>query len=292
MEYPLIFSTLLASALSSFCVFGVAQTASGTTDLETAFKTSFDKFRQSIIAKDTEQLKAAMAASSYMKMKNQGIAYKMDFPKDFFEGMGGKLYTSLDLSKVETLKVLENKNTGMLVALAPKSAKFDPFEMGEDAQAMLITFSFIKEAGVWKFSEAPMEPLKEDEGAKLLKLDLTKLDDDRYKPSGVVPPAQAEEAAPDYDYDAVLNINSFGYEVEVILNGKALRKTQGNSAQRTGVKKGDNTIVIKSVAMDGAYDFKVTISASKGEQAPIEVFNLKVGKPEPVITKTFLVNLE
>ncbi len=292
MEQSLISSSLIAITFSSFCMIGFAQTSQSSRNLETDFKTAFDKFRQSIIAKDTEQLKAAMAASSYMKMKNQGIAYKMDFPKDFFEGMGGKMYTGLDLNKFKILRALENNNTGTLVTLAAKSAKFDPFDRGGDPQAMLFTFSFIKEGGVWKFNEAPMEPIEDAEEAKLLKGDLSKLDDHQYKPSGIVPPSPEEEAAPNYDYEAVLNINSFGYEVEVTLNGKVLRKTQGNSAQRTGIKKGENTIVIKSKALDGAYDFNVAISATKDGKSPIEVFSIKVEKPEPVITKTFKVDFD
>lgn len=283
--------TVLTTAFFSFSVLGLAAFA-GQSELETKFTASYEKFRQAVIAKDHTQLKQAMSASAYMTMKNQGIAYKMDFPKEFFEGMGGKLHVGLDISKLKPLRALDKNNTGMLVVLATRSARFDPFGMGGDPEPTLLILTFIKEDGLWKFDALSMEGIDDAEESKLMQGDLSKINEDKFKPSGVIPAAPAEESAPDYDYDGVLNINSFGYEVEVILNGKALRKTQGNSAQRTGLKKGDNTIVIKSVAMDGAYDFKVTISASKGDQAPVEVFNLKVEKPEPVITKTFLVNLE
>lgn len=173
--------------------------------------------------------------------------------------------------------------------LATKSDKFDPFGMGEDAQAMLITFSFTKEAGVWKFNEAPLEPIEEEEEAKLLKLDLSKLDNDRYKPSGVVPPTPAEEAAPDYDYDAILNI-IFGQNVEVNLNGKTFKSASGSSATRTGVKKGENTIVIKSTTSSS---IKITIRARKDNNTEPEiVFDLDIENPDPVITRTFQVSLE
>lgn len=289
MEHSLITSTLLAMFFSSFCVIGFAQTSIGSADLEATFKIAFTKFKQAVATKDAVQLKEAMASTSYMKMKNQGIAYKMDFPKDFFEGMGGKLYAGLDLTKFKILKAAENNNTGMLLALAPKTAKFDPFEMGGDAQAMLFTISFIKEAGVWKFSEAPMEPLAEEEETKLLNGDLSKLNDARYKPSGIVAPTPAEESAPDYDYDAVLNI-IFGQNVEVTLNGKTFINAKGSSASRTGVKQGENTIVIKNV---DASSIKITIRARKNDQAePVLVFDLDIENPEPVITKTFQVDFE
>lgn len=291
MDSHALTSTLLTSAILSFSALGLAASASPP-KLETELTAAYEKFRKAVIAKDHAQMKEALSASSYMIMKNQGIAHKMDFPKDFFEGMPGKLHAGLDLSKLKILQALEKNNTGTLVVLATRSARFDPFGMGSDPEPTLLILFFIKEDGVWKYDTLSMEGIDDAEETKLLKGDLSKLNEAKFKPSGVIPAAPAEESAPDYDYDGVLNINSFGYEVEVILNGKALRKTQGNSAQRTGLKKGDNTIVIKSVALDGAYDFKVTISASKEGHAPVEVFNLTVEKPEPVITKTFLVNLE
>lgn len=291
MDSHALTSTLLTSALLSFSVLGLAALPRQF-ELETELKAAYEKFRQAVIAKDHAQMKAAMSASAYTIMKNQGIAYKMDFPKDFFDGMAGKLHAGLEISKLRTLRALEKNNTGTLVVLASKSAKFDPFGIGSDPEHTLLILAFIKEDGSWKYDALAMEGISDAEESKLMQGDLSKLNEDKFIPSGVVPATPAEEAAPDYDYDGILNINSFGYEVEVILNGKALRKTQGNSAQRTGLKKGDNTIVIKSAALDGAYDFKVTISASKEGHAPVEVFNLVVEKPESVITKTFFVDFE
>lgn len=103
--YALTYS-LLTSALLSISNLGMA-TSGLQPDLETEFKAAYEKFRQAVIAKDHAQLKNALSASAYMTMKNWGIATKMDFPKDFFDGMAGKLYQGLDISKLKTLRALE-----------------------------------------------------------------------------------------------------------------------------------------------------------------------------------------
>jgi len=85
------------------------------TNLETEFKAAYEKFRQAVVAKDGEQMKTALSASAYMTMKNEGIESSMDFPKDFFEAMPGKLHSRLQLSKLKTLGALEKNNTGVLI---------------------------------------------------------------------------------------------------------------------------------------------------------------------------------
>jgi hypothetical protein len=293
MELNLLTSGFLSGALLSFSLLGLAQTSTSLSNLETELTTAYERFRQAILAKDHGQMMAAMSGSGYMTMKNQGIKYKMDFPKDFFEGMGAQIHSDLDLTKIKILRALEKDNTGMLVVLALKNSAFDPYHMGDERKSILFSINFIKETGVWKFDKlSPFALIEEEEATLLLNGDFSKLQESNYQPSGIVPVTPEEEIQPDYNYEAVLNIQSFGYEVEVILNGKALRKTQGNSAQRTGVKKGENTVVINSRALEGAYDFKVTISASKEDGSSVEVFSLKAEKAAPVITKSFQVNFE
>jgi len=288
MDTHALTSTLLTSALLSLSSLGLA-TSGSQTDLETEFKTAYEKFRQAVMAKDHVQMKAAMSASAYMTMKNQGIAYKMNFPKDFFDGMPGKLHAGLDLSKLKILRALEKNNTGTLVVLAAKSSGFDPFGMGSDPEPMALILTFVKEDGAWKYDALSMEGIDDAEETKLVKGDLSKLDEDKFKPSGVVPPTPVEEAAPDYDYDAILNV-IFGRNVEVTLNGKVFEKANSSTATRTGVKKGENTIVIKC---DGSSSLKISIQARKDKATePVRVFDLDVENPDPVITKTFLVNLE
>ncbi len=288
MEPNLISSSIIITALSSLCVIGLAQTSTQSVDLENAFKNAFEKYKQSVVTKNADHLKAAMAASAYMKMKNESIAHKLDFPNDFFEGMGGKLMANIVLQKMQALRAEEKNGTGILVMLAPKSAKFDPFGMGGDGDAhpMLITFEFIKE-GEWKYSNGPsMEGIESADEANLLKGDRSKLEDDKYRPSGLVPPVPAQEAAPDYDYDAMLNI-IFGDEAEVIINGKTLGKIRGS--HRTGVKKGENTIVIIG-ASSGS---KISLYARKDyDTEPVKVFELEEDKPEAVITKKFVVKFD
>jgi hypothetical protein len=293
MELNLLTSALLSEALLSFSLLGLAQTSTGLSSLEAELTTAYKRFRQAVMTKDHEQMMAAMSRSGYMTMKNQGIKYKMDFPKDFFEGMGAQIHSDLDLTKIQILRALEKDHTGMLVILALKNSAFDPYHMGEERKSILFSISFIKEADVWKFDKlSPFALIEEEEATLLSNGDFSKLQESNYQPNGIVPVVPEEEAQPDYNYEAVLNIHSFGYEVEVILNGKPLRKTQGNSTQRTGVKKGENTIVINSKALEGAYDFKITISATKDAGSSVEVFSLKAEKAAPVITKTFQVNFE
>ncbi len=288
MDSHALTSTLLTSVILSFSALGLAASASQP-KLETELTAAYEKFRKTVIAKDHAQMKEALSASSYMIMKNQGIAYKMDFPKEFFEGMPGKLHAGLDLSKLKILQALEKNNTGTLVVLAAKSAKFDPFGLGSDPEPTLLILFFIKEDGVWKYDTLSMVGIDDTEETKLLKGDLSKLNEDQFKPSGVIPAIPAEEAAPDYEYDASLSI-VFGHDVEVTLNGKTFEKTNGSSASRTGVKKGENTIVIKC---DPSSSLKISIQARKDDAtAPVRVFDLDVENPDPVITKTFLVNLE
>jgi hypothetical protein len=288
MDSHALTSTLLTTVLLSFSALGLAASTSQS-ELETEFKAAYEKFRQAVIAKDHAQMKQAMSASAYMIMKNQGVAFKMDFPKGFFEGMPGKLHAALDLSKLRILQAFQKNNTGTLIVLATRSARFNPFGMDSDPEPALLVLSFIKEAGVWKYDTLSIEGIDDSQESTLLKGDFTKLKEDAFQPSGVVPPVPAEEAAPDYDYDAVLNI-VFGHDVEVTLNGKIFEKANGSRASRTGVKKGENTIVIKCA---GSSSLKISIQARKdGGTEPVRVFDLDVENPEPVITKTFVVNLE
>jgi hypothetical protein len=191
MDSNSLTSTLLSSALISFCTFGMALSAAGQTNLEADFKAAHEKFRQAVITKNGEQLKAALSASAYMTMKNEGIDSGMDFPKDFFGSMPGKFHSGIQLSKLKTLRALEKNNTGVLIMFAAKSVRFDPFGMGGDPEAMLLVLSFTKEATVWKYETLLMESLSDDDEIKIKKNDLSILDEAKFKPSGVVPPVPA-----------------------------------------------------------------------------------------------------
>lgn len=187
----LLTPTVMSSALISFFTLGMALSAVSQTNPEADFKAAHEKFRQAVIAKDDEQVKAALSASAYMTMKNEGIDSDMDFPKDFFDAMPGKFHSRLQLSKLKTLRALEKNNTGVLTMFAAKSVKFDPFGMGGDPEAMLLVLSFTKEGKTWKYETLAMESLSNEDEAKIKKNDLSKLDEAKFKPSGVVPPVPA-----------------------------------------------------------------------------------------------------
>jgi hypothetical protein len=184
-------STLMSLPLISFCTLGMALSAASQPNLEADFKAAHEKFRQAVIAKDDEQLKAALSASAYMSMKNEGIDSDMDFPKDFYDALPGKLHSRMQLSKLKTLRALEKNNTGVLIMFAAKSIRFDPFGGGGDPEAMLLVLNFTKEGNAWKYETLSMESLEDDDEAKIKKNDLSKLDDAKFKPSGVVPPVPA-----------------------------------------------------------------------------------------------------
>ena len=183
-------STLLYKTLISFCTLGMVLSAASQ-NLEADFKTAHEKFRQAVIAKDAEQLKAALSASAYMTMKNEGIDSDMDFPKDFFESMFGQFHSRLQLSKLKTLRAVEKNNTGVLIMFAAKSIRFDPFGMGGDPEAILLALSFTKEGSTWKYETSHMEFLSDEDEIKIKKNDLSKLEEDKFKPTGVVPPVPA-----------------------------------------------------------------------------------------------------
>jgi hypothetical protein len=290
MKKIIIASAFVTIVVVSFCQHGFAQTSPV---LEKSFKAAFDKYRDAIHRKDNDMLKAAMTPAAYMKAKNEAVSLKRSFPTDFFASMFVKVFSDMDLGKGKTMRAAENGNTGILISFFPKSAKFNPFEPGGDAMVAFFISRYVKEGDVWKYSDASIEGLEDEDEAKLVKGDLSRLDEEKFKASGAVEPVPDEQGPPDYDYDAIININSFGYQTEVTLNGKAIGKTSANLAARAGVKKGENTIVIKSTAVESPDIIRVKILARKNDDAePVEVFNIELDKPSATVTKTFQVKLD
>ena len=283
MKHFIIKSALIV-AYSSLCLFSSAQ-APASKELETIFKNAFEKYKQAIIAKSNDQLLATWAPSSYMRVKNVFISQKMNFPADFFNGLEGRMSSGVNIQKLKTLRASEKNSTGVLVLFAPKSVRFDPFGMGGsgEPQPMLVTIRFIKLSSTWKYDDMVLDGIEDEDEGKILKGDLSKINDTKYKPTGIVPPIPAQEAPPDYDYDAMLNV-IFGDQVEITINGKSLGKVHG--AMRTGVKKGENIIVIKSPPQG----LKISLYAKKDENSdPYLVFEMDEDVADKLITKKFTV---
>jgi len=63
--------------------------------------------------------------------------------------------------------------------------------MGGDPEAMLLVLNFTKEGKTWKYETLSMESLSDDDEINIKNNDLSKLDEAKFKPSGVVPPVPA-----------------------------------------------------------------------------------------------------
>ena len=87
-----------------------------------------------------------------------------------------------------------------------------------------------------------------------------------------------------------MNIEASGCEAVVSVNGVDIGKAKdGTSARRVGLKKGTNTIRIKTTPAEASYDVSITVNAVDEQEKPYEVFSFSAKQPGPVVEKTFVV---
>jgi hypothetical protein len=261
-------------------------------ELEQSFRSAFNLFRTAIHRKDCGLVRVAMAECSYIRAKNEATRVRLGFPEDLFCGIVGKMTAGVDLTRSTTLRVEENGRTGMLLAYFSTRDHFDPFGLGTGMPAVIV-LRYIREGGIWKYDSLLMNPLDPDQVADLNNGNYSQLDCPRFHPNGQVPPTPVEQGPPCYDYEALINVNSFGYHAEIILNGISIVRTTANTAARAGLRKGENTITIKSAVLEHPDIIRITIQArNREEYKPVEVFKVQLDHPEPTITQEFVVTLD
>jgi len=247
-------------------------------DKRTQLESSYIAFLNSMTTKNGGLLKKTLSSFAYMTIKNQMLSSGSKFPDDLYPAV-----TEMkDISKLTFRKTIVNGPTA-------NNIYSEKDESGDDG---IFIFKFIQEGGEWKFNLSDF--IGSDSIRTAMKADdYSFLSNKKYQPDGILP-LIPPEIVPG-DYIAMLDILSYEYEVQVIVNGNeqpTLNKGSQSGILIGGLKKGKNKIVIKSRQLkpdEAPSTIEITIRA-KINGSLKEVFTLKEGDPISPITKEFKVN--
>lgn len=246
--------------------------------LKTSLEASYKKFYDALKAKDGEKLKASMSAHNYMKTRNAVTGAGQKFPDALYNYAE---MAKVDFTKLKVVQVQEKGNTA-------KAVYYGKGAMDDDNSFLI--FSFLKENNEWKV-DGVLSEYSEELDKKYKKKDLSFLKEDMFTPSGVMPEVP-KEIVPG-DYQAMLDIMSYGYKVEVKVNGNVQDVPEAGSYSGVilgGIKKGKNTIEIKVTPKEGdSKSFSVGIRALiNGEEK--DVYKNDDENPKTLIVQEFEVN--
>jgi hypothetical protein len=265
-------TTILAIAIIFMALYSPAQ------DLKVKLDNSYTAFSDAVKARDIQKVQKALCTYAFAKMKNDCIASGSKFP-DVFLDFAPKML--IDLSKLKHVRAESKGPTA--VSIYTGNDKF--------GTPTVYVFKFLEENKEWKFNQVQTKQ-SEEISKKLKEGKLDFITGEKYQADGVMP--QTPEPLVMSDYVASLDISGNGYEVDVTINGVLQKKAKGGSysgAIAGGIKKGSNTIVIKTTPIKGAETSTVRVGIrALIKETEKDVFSFSEDSPAPISTKEFVVN--
>jgi len=188
----------------------------------------------------------AKHTSSYRRVitRNNIVSQKLRFPNALFE-------VPMKPAAIDGMKPIQARALGVtsqLVYYGRIDVGVDPPE-GQEIPESLLILKFIKEDTQWKFNTLSLLNLSgaKEITDKIKAKDYSFLDKGNFVPPGWVPPTPKECPVP--DYVAQIQITSFGYHTEVIINGVSSHRVSDNATSALiigGLKASPNKVTVTS----------------------------------------------
>jgi len=218
-------------------------TASITTaqeDLQITLSNVYKAFLAAAHSGDIVAIEKNMASNSFITSKNQTVSAKREFNGKMFKKMSEFMP---DITRFEFFKTVEKGDTAVLIYIK-----------GSGAEKETAILKFVNEESKWKF-----DSVSSHYGDK----DLS--DDDaiikEYEINGIV--KKAPPVYPEPDYAGLINANSYGYRMVIIINDIKQVDLEDKSSGGIilgGLKKGENKVDIEIVKIDKDTMFKPEFS--------------------------------
>ena len=283
-------ATMLPRALGFlFLTVSLATLTAQQTVPREPFDAAYNEWRDSMMAKDLSEWKAATAPSRQMEVRNRIISAKGEFPTDLF----ASALQAPQLGQMTLLEIFVKGPTATAVYFG--KADFGVSEAGEITDNLVVV-NFLEASGAWKFDRLRVVKFGMDRET-LLQVrsgDFSFLEGSEFQPSGIVPPTQPPIAKPDRIGE--IWITAIGFEVTATVNRgnhvSQIANDLGKDLIIGGLKAGpDNHIALDiqstTVAAGVVPHLEIAIyGAFNGRSPATRVFHYR---PDPTqVPETFL----
>ncbi|MFT4548898.1 MAG: hypothetical protein ACI8XO_001166 [Verrucomicrobiales bacterium] len=212
--------------------------------LEAALVKTYSAWRDSMIEGDFEAWQEQTAAYRKAITRNNIVSQKLKFPDVLFT-------VPVKPASIDGMKPIQARAVGPTSQLV----YYDQIDLGieipEGAEIpkSLLILKFIREAKGWKFNTLSLLNLKgaADIKAQVENKDYAFLDIGNFVPPGFVPPIPLHCPAP--DYVAQIQVTSFGYDTEIIINGVSKHHVADTATSELiigGLKQTPNEVTVRA----------------------------------------------
>lgn len=256
----------------------------------------YDAWRTSVIRKDAASWQRYTSQNRLTEIKNRILSERKPFPQAFFNLPAAPP----SLSGLKALRVRINGPTVKAVYYG----KVD-FGVGGKPSENLLTISYLQERGVWKYEGSEFVNMSALPDLKK-ELDAGKLDyvdQNDFKPSGLVPSKPPIQLVAPVKYIAKAYVFCPGRQVDLTVNGVSKHTFQHDRSAQIiigGAKDGVNNLKFQIKPLPGGdpkavMTIRVYLMSEVQGKQPVKVFEYQVEggeKPEASGDRTFNVTAE
>jgi len=203
---------------------------------------AYSTWRDAIVTRSVAGWQSATATPRQMSTRNLIVSQQQPFPAALF----ALPMRPPETSTLRFVKVQSAGDTANLIYFGKVDIGIaDPSEIPEN----VLLLKFIKEGGAWKFDTTRLinlAPAPEVRAALKNGGDSAFFSEPEFAPSGVVPPVA--KACPAPDRIGVLQVASFGYETQAVVNDFAVGKVENNAEEHIiigGLRDGANPLTLQ-----------------------------------------------
>lgn len=255
----------------SICLTALSHSIAGEESLHSTLEKTWKAHLQASKSGNESELQETMSSFRLGSMKNNLAAAKRSLTPDIIKSISEH---APEIAKADFVTLLENGPTAGLVYVKDSEEK----DATAKPRVTFMFIKFVKEDSGWKVDAAMNigRPKFRDDGKK------TEFDQSDLPPTceidGQVQKAPEPEKAP--DFAALLDVFSYGYKTEVLVNGVQQGKPVEASRSgilKGGIRKGQNSIVIAVIQTDRDATLKprVTIRRVLEDKKAEEVFKFE-----------------
>lgn len=239
--------------------------------LSTLLERNLVNLEKAVKSGDLKIVKRQVSSELYRRIENNLKSVGRELSIDIFKSMVESMKPSSEDRLVRTLR---KGPTAALVYFAEIAEK----DVTGAPRIRFLYLKFVEEDGLWRFGGgANIGNKKFDEKGNLNKFSLSMIDDESLKLDGLVKSPQ-EPLKKVFAVGSV-TADSYGYATEVFVNGESVIEVRDKvsfAVIKGGLKKGTNTIRVKSLALQ-----------KKSFDLEVRVFKGSGGKKVNVFDKTF-----
>lgn len=266
--------------------------ASAQANLRPELEKAFEAYKSALATKDAEKFKRSLASFRYVRMRNQAVSRRENFPDSFFAEVDRHGGFPIELKGLTYIKTVEKGDAAYMVYVGKESPDKD-----RPVVPTITNVLFVKEAGQWKFAEAERSYLEEKDlktpPAELVKEEAPRFQESAGVLEGKTPPVPAEYPIPDYIGSILIEAENCKVTVKFNAESDSLEQEQAAWPILGGLKRGKNLINIivaapsrNTTIIDGPVHAKVDVWVYLDKDLPrakgfpndrVKVFSFETG---------------